>query len=66
MVTQGAKVIIVVAEDGDSAATAVEDVAKKGVKVIAYDRLIKTPKIAAYVSSTTSTSAATRPRASWP
>ena len=30
MVTQGAKVIIVVAEDGDSAATAVEDVAKKG------------------------------------
>ena len=50
MVTQGAKVIIVVAEDGDSAATAVEEVAKKGVKVIAYDRLIKTPKIAAYVS----------------
>jgi len=50
MVTQGAKVIIVVAEDGDSAATAVEEVAKKGVKVIAYDRLIKTAKIAAYVS----------------
>ncbi len=50
MVTQGAKVIIVVAEDGDAAATAVNDVAKKGVKVIAYDRLIKTSKIAAYVS----------------
>jgi D-xylose transport system substrate-binding protein len=50
MVTQGAKVLIVVAEDGDSAATAVEEVARKGVKVIAYDRLIKTPKIAAYVS----------------
>jgi D-xylose transport system substrate-binding protein len=50
MVTQGAKVVIVVAEDGDSTATAVEDVAKKGVKVIAYDRLIKSPKIAAYVS----------------
>jgi D-xylose transport system substrate-binding protein len=50
MVTQGAKVIIAVAEDGDSAATAVEDVAKKGVKVIAYDRLIKSAKIAAYVS----------------
>jgi len=50
MVTQGAKVIIVVAEDGDSAATAVEEVAKKGVHVIAYDRLIKTSKIAAYVS----------------
>ncbi|HTN52604.1 MAG TPA: D-xylose ABC transporter substrate-binding protein [Anaeromyxobacter sp.] len=50
MVTQGAKVIIVVAEDGDSTATAVDEVAKKGVKVIAYDRLIKSPKIAAYVS----------------
>jgi D-xylose transport system substrate-binding protein len=50
MVTQGAKVIIAVAEDGDAAATAVNEVAKKGVKVIAYDRLIKSPKIAAYIS----------------
>jgi D-xylose transport system substrate-binding protein len=50
MVTQGAKVIIAVAEDGDALATAVDEVAKKGVKVIAYDRLIKTPNIAAYVS----------------
>jgi len=50
MVTQGAKVIIAVAEDGDSLATAVDDVAKRGVKVIAYDRLIKSAKIAAYVS----------------
>jgi D-xylose transport system substrate-binding protein len=50
MVTQGAKVIIVVAEDGDAAAAAVDEVAKKGVKVIAYDRLIKSPNIAAYVS----------------
>ena len=50
MVTQGAKAVIVVAEDGDAAAAAVEDAAKKGVKVIAYDRLIKSPKIAAYVS----------------
>jgi D-xylose transport system substrate-binding protein len=50
MVTQGAKVIIVVAEDGDAAATAVDEVAAKGVKVIAYDRLIKTRNIAAYVS----------------
>ena len=30
-------VIIVVAEDGDSAATAVDEVAKKGVKVIVVD-----------------------------
>ena len=50
MVTQGAKVIIAVAEDGDALATAVDDVAKKGVKVIAYDRLIKSARIAAYVS----------------
>jgi D-xylose transport system substrate-binding protein len=50
MVIQGAKVVIVVAEDGDAAATAVEEVAKKGVKIIAYDRLIKSNKIAAYVS----------------
>jgi D-xylose transport system substrate-binding protein len=50
MVTQGAKVIIAVAEDGDSLATAVNEVAKKGVKVIAYDRLIKSPAIAAYIS----------------
>jgi D-xylose transport system substrate-binding protein len=50
MVTQGAKVIIAVAEDGDSLATAVDEVAKKGVKVLAYDRLIKSANIAAYVS----------------
>jgi len=50
MVTQGAKVIIAVAEDGDSLATAVDDAAKKKVQVIAYDRLIKTPNIAAYIS----------------
>ena len=50
MVTQGAKVIIAVAEDGDALATAVDEAAKKGVKVISYDRLIKSPKIAAYVS----------------
>lgn len=50
MVTQGAKVIIAVAEDGDALATAVDEVAKKGVQVIAYDRLIKSAAIAAYVS----------------
>ena len=50
MVTQGCKAVIVVAEDGDAAAAAVEEAAKKGVRIIAYDRLIKSPKIAAYVS----------------
>jgi D-xylose transport system substrate-binding protein len=50
MVTQGAKVLIVIAEDGDAAATAVTAAAKAGVKVIAYDRLIKSPDISAYIS----------------
>lgn len=50
MVAQGAKALIIVAEDGDAAVTAVDKAADAGVKVIAYDRLIKSPKIAAYVS----------------
>ncbi|MBN1935370.1 MAG: substrate-binding domain-containing protein, partial [Anaerolineae bacterium] len=50
MVTQGVKAIIIVAEDGDAAATAATNAAKKGVIVLAYDRLIKSPDIAAYVS----------------
>jgi D-xylose transport system substrate-binding protein len=50
MVSQGVKAIIVVAEDGDAAVTAVDKAADEGVLVIAYDRLIKTPKIAAYLS----------------
>jgi D-xylose transport system substrate-binding protein len=50
MVAQGIKGLIVVAEDGDAAATAVDKAAKAGVKVIAYDRLIKTTGIAAYLS----------------
>ncbi|MBN1439923.1 MAG: substrate-binding domain-containing protein [Anaerolineales bacterium] len=50
MVSQGIKGLIVIAEDGDAAVTAVEAAAEKGVKVIAYDRLIKTADIAAYIS----------------
>jgi len=50
MVSQGVSVLLVVAEDGDAAATAVKSAADSGVKVIAYDRLIKTTGIAAYVS----------------
>ena len=50
MVAQGAKAIIVIAEDGDAAATAADKAAEAGVQVIAYDRLIKTTSIAAYVS----------------
>ncbi len=50
MVAQGVKGLIIVAEDGDAAATAVDKAQKAGVKVIAYDRLIKTTGIAAYLS----------------
>ena len=50
MVTQGAKALIVIAEDGDAAATAVDKAAAAGVKVIAYDRLIKSTNISAYIS----------------
>lgn len=50
MVSQGVKGLIVVAEDGDAIVTSVEKAADAGVKVIAYDRLIKTSKIAAYLS----------------
>ncbi len=42
MVSQGVSVMIVVAEDGNAgAATVREAAADSGVKVIAYDRLIK-------------------------
>jgi D-xylose transport system substrate-binding protein len=50
MVAQGVKGLIIVAEDGDAAVTSVDKAAAAGVKVIAYDRLIKTANIAAYLS----------------
>jgi D-xylose transport system substrate-binding protein len=50
MVAQGVKGLIIIAEDGDAAVTSVDKAAQAGVKVIAYDRLIKTANIAAYLS----------------
>jgi len=50
MVAQGAKALIIIAEDGDAVVTAVDKAAEAGVIVLAYDRLIKTSKIAAYLS----------------
>jgi D-xylose transport system substrate-binding protein len=50
MVSQGVKGLIIIAEDGDAIVTAVDKAADAGVQVLAYDRLIKTPKIAAYLS----------------
>ncbi|MCB0041311.1 MAG: substrate-binding domain-containing protein, partial [Caldilinea sp.] len=50
MVSQGVKALIIVAQDGDAAVTAVDKAADAGVAVVAYDRLIKSPKIAGYIS----------------
>jgi len=50
MVAQGVKALIIIPEDGDACATAVANAAKKGIQVIAYDRLIKSADIAAYLS----------------
>jgi D-xylose transport system substrate-binding protein len=50
MALNGANVIIIIAEDGAAAAAAVDECAKGGVKTIAYDRLIKSPNISAYIS----------------
>ena len=50
MVSQGVKALIVIAEDGDAVVTSVDKAADAGVAVIAYDRLIKSPKIAGYIS----------------
>ncbi len=50
MVLQGVDVIIILAEDGAAAATAVDQAAESGVPCIAYDRLIKSPNLACYIS----------------
>jgi D-xylose transport system substrate-binding protein len=50
MVLQGVKALIIVAENGDTTASAAASAHDAGVKVIAYDRLIKTPKIDAYIT----------------
>jgi D-xylose transport system substrate-binding protein len=50
MVTQGAKVLVIVAQDSVAQATEVDKAAKEGVKVIAYDRLIYSTNIAAYIT----------------
>lgn len=50
MVLQGADVLIVIAQDGAAAVTAVDAAAREGIPVIAYDRLIPSPNLAAYLS----------------
>ena len=50
MVAQGVKGLIIVAEDGEAAVTSVDKAVKAGVKVIAYDRPIKTASVSAYLT----------------
>jgi ABC-type xylose transport system substrate-binding protein len=50
MVAQGAKGLIIIAEDGDAVVTSVDKAVAAGVKVIAYDRLIKTANVSAYLT----------------
>ena len=50
MVAQGAKGLIVIAEDGDAVVTSTDKAVEAGVFVIAYDRLIKSTNIDAYLS----------------
>jgi D-xylose transport system substrate-binding protein len=50
MVKEGVRAIIIVPVDGDALVRAVERAIAENVKVIAYDRLVKTPKLSAYLS----------------
>jgi len=50
MILQGADALIIIAQDGKAAVTAVNAAAEEGIPVIAYDRLIPTDKVSAYVS----------------
>jgi len=44
LISQGAKVVIILAQDGKAIKPAVADALSNGVQVIAYDRLIEDPK----------------------
>jgi len=50
MILQGVNVIIIIAEDGAACATAVDQAKEESIKVIAYDRLIKSKNLDAYIS----------------
>ncbi len=50
LIAQGVKVIVVVPSDFERIAPVIEEAHDKGVKIIAYDRMIDTDKIDLYVS----------------
>ena len=51
MVTKGAKVLVIASIDGTTLTKALQNAAEKGVKVIAYDRLIKGSKNVDYYAT---------------
>ena len=51
MVTKGVKVLVIAAIDGTTLSNALQKAADKGVKVIAYDRLIKGSKNVDYYAT---------------
>ena len=51
MVTKGAKVLVIASIDGTTLSKALQNAADKGIKVIAYDRLIKNSKNVDYYAT---------------
>ena len=51
MITKGAKVLVIAAIDGTTLSKALQNAADKGIKVIAYDRLIKGSKNVDYYAT---------------
>ena len=51
MVTKGAKVLVIAAIDGTTLSDVLQKAADKGIKVIAYDRLIKGSKNVDYYAT---------------
>jgi len=51
MITGGCKVLVIAAVDGSSLSNVLDQAAKKGIKVIAYDRLIMDTKAVSYYAT---------------
>ena len=51
MVTKGAKVLVIAAIDGTTLSDVLQKAADKGIKVIAYDRLIRDSKNVDYYAT---------------
>src|SRR3712207_7508538 len=51
MITKGSKVLVIAAIDGTTLSDALQQAADKGIKVIAYDRLIRNSKNVDYYAT---------------